>query len=113
MHHHRMAPKVEIRLTQALAAGRLTLVAAKLAGIEPNAAGTLVRYRRRGQGESARVQVDAPREERRFNEHRACVSTRARNSLFLRMSVHRLAPVGREAIQSKSVAKRFLMLSAM
>jgi uncharacterized NAD(P)/FAD-binding protein YdhS len=57
VHRHRMAPEVEIRLARALAAGRLELVAAKLTGIEPNAAGALVRYRRRGQSESASLQV--------------------------------------------------------
>jgi uncharacterized NAD(P)/FAD-binding protein YdhS len=57
VHRHRMAPEVEIRLAQALAAGRLTLVAAKLTDIEPNAAGALVRYRRRGQSEVASLQV--------------------------------------------------------
>jgi uncharacterized NAD(P)/FAD-binding protein YdhS len=57
VHRHRMAPEVEMRLTQALAAGRLSLVAAKLTGIEPNAAGALVRYRRRGQSERASLQA--------------------------------------------------------
>jgi uncharacterized NAD(P)/FAD-binding protein YdhS len=54
-----MAPEVEMRVTQALAAGRLTLVAAKLTGIEPNAAGALIRFRRRGQSESASLQAGA------------------------------------------------------
>jgi uncharacterized NAD(P)/FAD-binding protein YdhS len=57
VHRHRMAPEVEIRLTQALAAGRLALMAAKVTGIEPNAAGALVRYRRRGQPDIASLQV--------------------------------------------------------
>ena len=57
VHRHRMAPEVEMRLAQALAGGRLSLVAAKVTGIEPNAAGALVRYRRRGQRESANLQV--------------------------------------------------------
>jgi uncharacterized NAD(P)/FAD-binding protein YdhS len=57
VHRHRMAPEVEMRLTQALATGRLAPVAAKVTGIEPNAAGALVRYRRRGQSESASLQV--------------------------------------------------------
>jgi uncharacterized NAD(P)/FAD-binding protein YdhS len=59
VHRHRMAPEVEMRVTQALAAGRLTLVAAKLTGIEPNAAGALIRFRRRGQSESASLQAGA------------------------------------------------------
>ena len=57
VHRHRMAPEVEMRLSQVLAAGRLALVAAKVTAIEPNAGGALVRYRRRGQGESASLQV--------------------------------------------------------
>jgi len=57
VHRHRMAPEVEMRLAQALAAGRLTLVAAKLTSIDPNADGALVRYRQRGQSESVSLQV--------------------------------------------------------
>ena len=57
VHRHRMAPEVEMRLMQALSAGRLALVAAKVTGIEPNAAGAFVRYRRRGQSESTSLQV--------------------------------------------------------
>jgi uncharacterized NAD(P)/FAD-binding protein YdhS len=57
VHRHRMAPLVDARLTQALAAGRLTLMAAKVTDIEPNAGGALVRYRRRGQSQIASMQV--------------------------------------------------------
>jgi uncharacterized NAD(P)/FAD-binding protein YdhS len=57
VHRHRMAPEVEMRVAQALAAGRLALVAAKVTGIEPNEAGALVRYRRRGQRDGASLQV--------------------------------------------------------
>jgi uncharacterized NAD(P)/FAD-binding protein YdhS len=57
VHRHRMAPEVEMRLTQALALGRLAPVAAKIIGIEPNATGALVRYRRRGRSECASLQV--------------------------------------------------------
>jgi uncharacterized NAD(P)/FAD-binding protein YdhS len=57
VHRHRTAPEVEMRLTHALAAGRLSLVAAKVTGIEPNAAGALVRYRRRGRQDTASLQV--------------------------------------------------------
>jgi uncharacterized NAD(P)/FAD-binding protein YdhS len=46
-----------MRLTQAIASGRLTLMAAKVTGIEPNAGGALVRYRRREQSEIASMQV--------------------------------------------------------
>lgn len=59
VHRHRMAPEVEARITDALGAGRLTVMAAKLAGIEPNDAGARVRYRRRGQGEILGMQVGA------------------------------------------------------
>ena len=57
VHRHRMAPEVEARLVQALAAKRLALVAAKVTGIDPNAAGAVVRYRRRGQRDSTSLQV--------------------------------------------------------
>jgi uncharacterized NAD(P)/FAD-binding protein YdhS len=46
-----------MRLTRALASGRVALLAAKVTSIEPNAAGALVRYRRRGQRESTSLQV--------------------------------------------------------
>jgi uncharacterized NAD(P)/FAD-binding protein YdhS len=52
-----MAPEVETCITQALAAGRLALIAARVTGIEPNADGALVRYRRRGQSEIASLHV--------------------------------------------------------
>jgi uncharacterized NAD(P)/FAD-binding protein YdhS len=57
VHRHRMAPEVETRITQALAAGRLVLIAARVTGIEPNVGGALIRYRRRGQGEITSLQV--------------------------------------------------------
>jgi uncharacterized NAD(P)/FAD-binding protein YdhS len=57
VHRHRMAPEVEMRLSQALMAGQLALVAAKITEIEPNAGGALVRYRRRGRQEIASLQV--------------------------------------------------------
>jgi uncharacterized NAD(P)/FAD-binding protein YdhS len=57
VHRHRTAPEVEMRLTHALATGRLSLAAAKVTGIEPNAAGALVRYRRRSQQDTASLQV--------------------------------------------------------
>jgi uncharacterized NAD(P)/FAD-binding protein YdhS len=44
-----MAPEIEAMLTKALADRRLTLIAAKMVDISPNAAGARVRYRRRGQ----------------------------------------------------------------
>lgn len=57
VHRHRTAPEVEMRVTQALAAGRLTLMAAKLTGIVPNERGAFVRYRRRGRAEIESLQV--------------------------------------------------------
>ena len=59
VHRHRMAPEVEARITHALYNDRLTLMAAKIAGIEPNEAGARVRYRRRGQSEIQSMQVGA------------------------------------------------------
>src|SRR5437660_11687599 len=59
VHRHRMAPEVEARITDALCAGRLTVMAAKVAGIEPNEAGARIRYRRRGQHEILSMQVGA------------------------------------------------------
>jgi uncharacterized NAD(P)/FAD-binding protein YdhS len=57
VHRHRTAPAIEMRLTQTLASGQLRIVAAKLTGMEENAAGALVRYRRRGRSESVNLQV--------------------------------------------------------
>ena len=57
IHRHRMAPEVEMRIAQALAEGRLTLMAAKLTGVQPNALGAFVGYRRRGRTESESLQV--------------------------------------------------------
>ena len=59
VHRHRMAPEVEARIMDVLCAGRLTVMAAKVAGIEPNEAGARVRYRRRGQSEVLSMQVGA------------------------------------------------------
>jgi uncharacterized NAD(P)/FAD-binding protein YdhS len=59
VHRHRMAPEVEARITQGLDSGQVTLMAAKVAGIEPNATGAIVRYRRRGRNEIASIQVGA------------------------------------------------------
>jgi uncharacterized NAD(P)/FAD-binding protein YdhS len=59
VHRHRMAPEVEARITHALHAGRLTLLAAKVVGIELNESGTQVRYRRRGQSGTQSIQVGA------------------------------------------------------
>jgi uncharacterized NAD(P)/FAD-binding protein YdhS len=57
VHRHRMAPQVEMRLAEALSAGRLSLVAGKIDGIEPNAEGARVSYRRRGRRGITELQV--------------------------------------------------------
>lgn len=57
VHRHRMAPEVETRVAQAVADGRLTVMAAKVLDISPNATGARVRYRRRGQQEIRSLQV--------------------------------------------------------
>ena len=57
VHRHRMAPEVEMRIMQALAEGRLTSMAAKLIGVQPNERGALVGYRRRGRSEIESLQV--------------------------------------------------------
>jgi uncharacterized NAD(P)/FAD-binding protein YdhS len=49
VHRHRMAPEVEARINDAIASGRLTVLAAKLVAIEPGPTCAVVRYRRRGQ----------------------------------------------------------------
>jgi len=57
VHRHRMAPQVERRIAEAISTGRLTVVAAKLVGVEENGAGAYVRYRRRGQSGIESVNV--------------------------------------------------------
>jgi uncharacterized NAD(P)/FAD-binding protein YdhS len=59
VHRHRTAPEVETRIAEALATGRLTIIAGKLATVTPNPGGALVRYRRRGQVETSELQVGA------------------------------------------------------
>jgi len=57
VHRHRMAPEVETRIAEAVATGKLTLLAAKLVDVELNTGGALVRYRRRGRNEIGSLQV--------------------------------------------------------
>jgi len=57
VHRHRMAPQVERRIAEAISTGRLTVIAAKLVGVEENAAGAWVRYRQRGQSRIESVNV--------------------------------------------------------
>lgn len=55
---HRMAPEVEWRIDGELSSGRLTVIAAKLKAIEPDATGAVVRYRRRGKSAIETLHVD-------------------------------------------------------
>jgi uncharacterized NAD(P)/FAD-binding protein YdhS len=57
IHRHRMAPEVETRISDAIATGKLALLAGKVVDVEINAGGALVRYRRRGRSEIDRLQV--------------------------------------------------------
>lgn len=53
-----MAPEAATLTAAALRSGQLTVMAAKLCDIEPNAAGARVRYRRRGAGATETMRVD-------------------------------------------------------
>jgi uncharacterized NAD(P)/FAD-binding protein YdhS len=57
VHRHRMAPEVEARISNAIASHRLSLLAAKLVRVEPNATGALVHYRRRGEIDVESMQI--------------------------------------------------------
>jgi uncharacterized NAD(P)/FAD-binding protein YdhS len=57
VHRHRMAPEAEDRIKDARTDASLSLLAAKITAIEPNAGGALVRYRRRGRSETESLQV--------------------------------------------------------
>jgi uncharacterized NAD(P)/FAD-binding protein YdhS len=57
IHRHRMAPEVETRVSNAIAVGKLVLLAAKMVEVEINTGGALVYYRRRGRLEIDRLQV--------------------------------------------------------
>jgi uncharacterized NAD(P)/FAD-binding protein YdhS len=59
VHRHRMAPEVEARVTQAIYAGQLTLMAAKVISVAPNDDGALIHYRRRGDTRILNTQVGA------------------------------------------------------
>lgn len=54
-----MAPEVEARITQALDSGQLTLMATKVASIEPTNTGARVTYRPGGDANSLDLQVGA------------------------------------------------------
>jgi uncharacterized NAD(P)/FAD-binding protein YdhS len=57
VHRHRTAPAVAERIQQAIASGRLTVMAAKIMNVEQTAAGALVDYRRRGEADAECMQV--------------------------------------------------------
>jgi len=59
VHRHRMAPEVEARIMQAIYAGQLTLMAAKVTSVAPNDEGARVHYRRRGDARILSLQVGA------------------------------------------------------
>jgi uncharacterized NAD(P)/FAD-binding protein YdhS len=58
VHRHRMAPEVETRLNGAIASGQLTVLAARLSGIEPGAESAVVHYRRRSQRAIETMEAD-------------------------------------------------------
>jgi uncharacterized NAD(P)/FAD-binding protein YdhS len=55
---HRMAPEVERRIEGELSSGRLTVIAARLKGIETDATNAVIRYRRRGASAIETLHVD-------------------------------------------------------
>jgi uncharacterized NAD(P)/FAD-binding protein YdhS len=57
VHRHRMAPEVETRVSNAVATGKLALLAGKVVDVEINSGGALVRYRRRGRSQIDCLQV--------------------------------------------------------
>ncbi|ERF84714.1 FAD-dependent oxidoreductase [Bradyrhizobium viridifuturi] len=59
VHRHRMAPEVEARVIQAIHAGQLDLMAAKVISVAPNDDGARVHYRRRGDTRIVSTQVGA------------------------------------------------------
>jgi uncharacterized NAD(P)/FAD-binding protein YdhS len=48
VHRHRMAPEIEMRLTELISQNRLSIVAGKICSVHQSGPRTLVRYRRRG-----------------------------------------------------------------
>jgi uncharacterized NAD(P)/FAD-binding protein YdhS len=57
IHRHRLAPAVAERLEAALAQGRLTVLAAHVAGVSPHPDGVEIAYRPRGSGDLRRLGV--------------------------------------------------------
>ena len=58
VHRHRMAPEVVMRISEAIASGLLTVMAAKICAVETNEAGALVNFRRRGAPDVETMRVD-------------------------------------------------------
>src|SRR4051812_40014379 len=59
IHRHRMAPEVEFRIANAIAANRLSVMAGKIIDIAPTANGAKVRYRRRGRTKIETLEIAA------------------------------------------------------
>ncbi|WP_347337355.1 FAD/NAD(P)-binding protein [Bradyrhizobium tropiciagri] len=59
VHRHRMAPEVEARVSQAIYAGQLSLLAAKVISVAPTDDGARIHYRRRGDTRILNMQVGA------------------------------------------------------
>ncbi|MBR0955342.1 FAD/NAD(P)-binding protein [Bradyrhizobium canariense] len=59
VHRHRMAPEVEHRLGEAIAARRVVVIPGKLSAVTPNEREALVRFRRRGCTELSELRVGA------------------------------------------------------
>ncbi|WP_027584105.1 FAD/NAD(P)-binding protein [Bradyrhizobium sp. Ai1a-2] len=59
VHRHRMAPEVEARVSQAIYAGQLSLLAAKVISVAPIDDGARIHYRRRGDTRILNMQVGA------------------------------------------------------
>jgi len=58
VHRHRMAPEIEMRISEAIATGLLMVMAAKVCAIETIETGNLVYFRRRGTNDVETMRVD-------------------------------------------------------
>ncbi len=57
IHRHRMAPEVESRIAEAVHAGKISLMAAKMIRVDPTSSGAKVTYRRRGEMNLHHIEV--------------------------------------------------------
>lgn len=57
VHRHRMAPEIEMRLTELIARGRLRILAGKVCSVDPSGPHARVRYRLRGTDEVETLEV--------------------------------------------------------